>query len=263
MNRFEDLAQRLIESSLARILRERLQPDDVLHAVVRSIEDAHAHADAERPGGEAIAPNHFWVTLSEQDLAPLEYHQTGFADLLAESIRQMIVQMGLRMDMLPRVLLQGAADMPPHQLRVIARWIPPDLPVSDTSAQRVRTAAFPRNPFLIVDGRRQIALTDELVRIGRSRENDVVVDDRRVSRHHAELRWQAEGLKEGQKFLYRDLNSTGGTKLNGYPIQQCTLEAGDILSLGGVEIIYGEEFELQSTRSSAPVDADTDSQEKH
>ena len=249
MNRFEDLAQRLIESSLARILRERLKPDDVLHAVVRAIEDAQAQAqaDAERSG-------------SEQDLAPLEYHQTNFADLLAESVRQMIVQMGLRMDMPPRVLLQGAADMPPHQLRVIARWIPPDLPLSDTSAQRARAhhAAFPRNPFLIVDGRRQIALTDELVRIGRSRENDVVVDDRRVSRHHAELSWQGEG----QKFLYRDLNSTGGTKLNGYPIQQCTLEAGDILSLGGVEIIYGEEFELQSTRSSMPVDADTDSQDK-
>ena len=260
MNRFEDLAQRLIESSLARILRERLKPDDVLHAVVRAIEDAHAQAqaEAERSGGEALAPNHFWVTLSEQDLAPLEYHQTNLADLLAESVRQMIVQMGLRMDMPPRVLLQGSADMPPHQLRVMARWIPPDLPLSDTSALRARKAAFPRNPFLIVDGRRQIALTDELVRIGRSRENDVVVDDRRVSRHHAELSWQGEG----QKFLYRDLNSTGGSKLNGYAIQQCTLEAGDILSLGGVEIIYGEEFELQSTRSNMPVDADTDSQEK-
>ena len=254
MNRFEDMAQRLIESSLARILRERLQPDDVLHAVVRAIDDAHA----ERPGGEPIAPNHFWVTLSEQDMAPLEYHQPDFADLLAESVRQMIVQMGLRMDVAPRVMLQGSADMPPHQLRVMARWVPPDLPLSDTSAQQAKKAPFPRNPFLIVDGRRQIALTNERVQIGRARENDVVVDDRRVSRHHAELNWQGES----QRFLYRDLNSTGGTKLNGYPIQQCTLEAGDILSLGGVEMIYGEEFELQSTRPSAPVDADTDSDEK-
>ncbi len=113
---------------------------------------------------------------------------------------------------------------------------------------------MPRRPFLIVDGRRQIALTSVLVRMGRSRESDVVVDDRRVSRHHAEMRWQAET----QKFLYMDMNSTGGTKLNGYPIQQCTLEAGDILSLGGVEIIYGEEFELQSTRANAPLNTDTD-----
>jgi hypothetical protein len=254
MDRFEDLAQRLIENSLARILRERLRPDEVLQAIVRAIEDARTLG----PGGEPIAPNHFWVTLSEQDLAPLEYHQPDLADQLAESVRQMIVQMGLRMDMPPRLLLQGVPDVPQHHLRVSARWIPPDLPVTDTTAHEAQPehgeATLPRRPFLIVDGRRQIALTSEHVRIGRSRENDVVVDDRRVSRHHAELRWQPEP----QKFLYMDMNSTGGTKLNGYPIQQCTLEAGDILSLGGVEIIYGEEFELQSTRPNTPIDAGTD-----
>lgn len=252
MNRFEDLAQRLIENSLARILRERLRPEDVLHAVVRAIEDAHAAG----PDGAAIAPNHFWVTLSEQDLAPLEYHQPDFADQLAETVRGMIVQMGLRMDMPPRVLLQGIGEMPAHEIRVIARWIPPDLPAVSTTALPAaggRGQVFPRKPFLIVDGRRQIALSSEVVQIGRSRENDIVVDDRRVSRYHAELRWQPETLK----FLYRDRNSTGGTNLNGYPIQQCTLEAGDILSLGGVEIIYGEEFALQSTRANTPYNADT------
>jgi hypothetical protein len=258
MNRFEDLAQRLIENSLARILRDRLRPEDVLHAVVRAIEDAHA-ASAD---GETSAPNHFWVTLSEQDLAPLEYHQPDFADQLAENVRQTIVQMGLRMDMPPRVLLQGITDLSAHEIRVIARWIPPDLPAISTSAlpatggRPSTMMSFPREPFLIVDGRRQIALSSEVVQIGRSRDNDVVVDDRRVSRYHAELRWQ----NETAKFLYRDRNSTGGTKLNGYPIQQCTLEAGDILSLGGVEIIYGEEFALQSTRANAPVDRDTNDQ---
>ncbi|HEY3290639.1 MAG TPA: FhaA domain-containing protein [Anaerolineae bacterium] len=257
MNRFEDLAQRLIENSLARILRERLRPDEVLHAIVRAIEDAHAtNAD-----GEAIAPNHFWLTLSEQDLTPLQYHQPDFADQLAENVRGMIVQIGLRMDMPPRVMLQGVADMPVHEIRVIARWIPPDLPAASTTAMPATgnlVLSFPRKPFLIVDGRRQIALGSEVVKIGRSRENDIVVDDRRVSRHHAELRWQAETLK----FLYLDRNSTGGTKLNGYPIQQCTLEAGDILSLGGVEIIYGEEFALQSTSASAPLNSDTNDQPK-
>ncbi len=255
MNRFEDLAQRLIENSLARILRERLSAEDVLHAVVRAIEDARAV----NTDGDPIAPNHFWVTLSEQDLAPLEYHQPDFADQLAENVRQMVVQMGLRMDMPPRLLLQGIAHMPPHDIRVIARWIPPDLPAISTSAlpaghgRSAVSRPFPSKPFLIVDGRRQIALTSEVAQIGRSRDNDIVVDDRRVSRYHAELSWQ----NDSGKFLYRDRNSTGGTKLNGYPIQQCTLEAGDILSLGGVEMIYGEEFALQSTRGNTPLSADT------
>jgi pSer/pThr/pTyr-binding forkhead associated (FHA) protein len=99
---------------------------------------------------------------------------------------------------------------------------------------------LPRHPFLIVDGNRQITLANPLVRIGRSREMDVVIDDRRVSRLHLELRWQSDLLR----YLCVDMDSTGGTKINGYPIAQCTLEAGDVVSLGGAEIIYGEEFAL-------------------
>lgn len=99
---------------------------------------------------------------------------------------------------------------------------------------------LPRRPFLLVNGDHQIALNNALVRIGRSREMDLVIDDRRVSRSHIELRWQTDTLR----YLCVDLNSTGGTKINGYPILQCPLEAGDVISLGGFEIIYGEEFAL-------------------
>ena len=56
--------------------------------------------------------------------------------------------------------------------------------------------------------------------IGRSRESDVIIDDRRVSRKHVELRW----LEASGKFLAVDMGSSGGTKLNGHAIKQCTLE---------------------------------------
>jgi len=253
MHRFEDLAQRLIEGSLARLMRERLSADEVLRALVRAIEDSQTLNEK----GEALAPNHFWVTLSEQDLAPLEYFEPHLAEELSENVRQMILQMGLRMDMPPRVLLRGVADLPAHHLRVTARWIPAELPSTDTAAMGAQAGAqainLPRRPFLIVDGRRQVALNTEMVRVGRSRDNDVILDDRRVSRHHIELRWQANL----SKFLAVDLQSSGGTKLNGYPIEQCTLEAGDVLSLAGVEMIYGEEFALSSTALQLPSDTDT------
>ncbi len=94
-----------------------------------------------------------------------------------------------------------------------------------------------RRPFLIVDSHRRIALTSPLVRIGRALDNDIVLDDPRVSRHHLLLRWQADLAR----FLAVDLNSSGGTLLNSHTIQQCPLEAGDVLLLGGsVELIYGE-----------------------
>ena len=94
-----------------------------------------------------------------------------------------------------------------------------------------------RRAYLIVDSRRRVTLASPRVRIGRAHDNDIVIDDPRVSRYHLELRWQAEL----ERFLAVDLNSSGGTLLNGHPIRQCTLEAGDVLLLGGsAELIYGE-----------------------
>jgi hypothetical protein len=242
MHRFEDLAQQLIEASLARALGGKLSAHEVLQAIVRAIEDTQAKGNA------SVAPNHFWVTLNEDDLRALEAAQPRFADELSENVRQIMLQMGLRLAAPPRVLLWGVTHVPPHHLRVKARWIAANLPVNETAATPALAAQLPRKPFLIVDGQRQIGLTSRLVRIGRAHDGDVIVDDRRVSRRHIELRWQ----DHLSRFLAVDLESSGGTQLNGYPIQQCTLEAGDVLSLNGVEVIYGEEFALSSTSAFEP-----------
>lgn len=237
MNRFEDLAQQLIETSLARAMGGKLGGNEVLRAIVRAIEDAQAE------GALPASPNHFWVTLNDNDLRELERTQPRIAEEMSESIRQIMLQMGLRLDAPPRVLLWGSPNVPAHHLSVKARHISNSLPQQDTAVTPAISAQLPRKPFLIVDGRRHINLTSTTVRIGRAHDNDVIVDDRRVSRKHLELRWQ-DALG---KFLAVDVGSSGGTSLNGYAIQQCTLEAGDVLSLGGFELIYGEEFSLSST----------------
>lgn len=251
MHRFEDIAQQLIEASLARLLREKLQSRDVLQALVRAIEDAQAALQLR----EAPPPNHFWVSLNATDLDQLRDAQDGLVEELAEQVRQIMLQMGFRLDMPPRVLLNGSADVAPRQMRVSARWISPDANRESTTNAEPSASemALPRRPFLIVDGRRQIDLAEKRVAIGRSRGSDVVLDDRRVSRNHLELRW----LDAYAKFLAVDMESSGGTQLNGHAIRQCTLEPGDVLSLGGYELIYGEEFELQSTNAFKPVTGST------
>jgi hypothetical protein len=251
MHRFEDLAQQLIEASLARALGGKLHAGEVMRAIIRAIADAQA---AQSSVGDPVAPNHFWVTLNEADLRELERLQPRLADDLSENARQIMLQMGLRLDAPPRVLLWGVPHVPLHHLRVKARWIATNLPLAETAATPALAAQLPRRPFLIVDGKRQIGLTTRAVRIGRAHDNDVIVDDRRVSRRHLELRWQ-DALA---RFLAVDLDSSGGTRLNGYPIKQCTLEAGDVLTLGGAggfEVIYGEEFVLQSTSAWPKGDA--------
>ncbi|GHF59300.1 ABC transporter ATP-binding protein [Streptomyces mashuensis] len=70
-------------------------------------------------------------------------------------------------------------------------------------------------------------LPTRTVRVGRSEDNDLVVDDLVVSRHHAELRALPEGDYE-----IADLGSHNGTYLNGRRITAEPLRPGDIVGIG-------------------------------
>ncbi|MEW2303869.1 FHA domain-containing protein [Streptomyces sp. NPDC006655] len=65
------------------------------------------------------------------------------------------------------------------------------------------------------------------VRIGRAPDNDVVVDDLVVSRHHAELRAHPDGSYE-----IVDLDSHNGTYLNGRSVTRAPLGPRDVVGVG-------------------------------
>ena len=65
------------------------------------------------------------------------------------------------------------------------------------------------------------------VRIGRGGDNDLVIDDLIVSRHHAELRALPDGTYE-----IVDLGSHNGTFLNGQPVAAAPITPGDIVGIG-------------------------------
>lgn len=68
------------------------------------------------------------------------------------------------------------------------------------------------------------------VRIGRSPDNDLVVDDLTVSHQHAELRAHPDGTYE-----IVDLGSHNGTYLNGQLVGRAPVAAGDIVGIGHSE----------------------------
>jgi pSer/pThr/pTyr-binding forkhead associated (FHA) protein len=95
-------------------------------------------------------------------------------------------------------------------------------------------STIPEDAFVIIDGIRVIPLNQVIVNIGRRIENTLVVDDPRVSRTHAQLR------AINGRYIIFDLNSTGGTFVNGKRINQSVLYPGDVISLAGAELIYGQ-----------------------
>ncbi|GAB2623593.1 FHA domain-containing protein [Streptomyces capparidis] len=70
-------------------------------------------------------------------------------------------------------------------------------------------------------------LTTRTTRIGRALDNDLVVSDLQVSRHHAEFRATADG-----RYEIVDLGSHNGTYVNGQPVQRHVLRPEDIVGVG-------------------------------
>jgi len=94
---------------------------------------------------------------------------------------------------------------------------------------------IPENAFLIIEGVKVHPLKESVVNIGRRLENHLVIDDPRISRNHAQLR----AIKG--RFVLFDLNSTGGTFVNGQRTSQTVLYPGDVISLAGVALIFGQD----------------------
>ncbi|MBW0014704.1 MAG: FHA domain-containing protein, partial [Mycobacterium sp.] len=79
----------------------------------------------------------------------------------------------------------------------------------------------------------QYPLTGAITRIGRFTDNDIVLDDTDVSRHHAVI------TDTGTGFVMTDLRSTNGVEVRGHRIRgSATLADGDRIRIGGHEFTF-------------------------
>jgi hypothetical protein len=73
-----------------------------------------------------------------------------------------------------------------------------------------------------------------VVNIGRQLTNDIIVEDKRVSRYHAQIKYQSDG-----QFTIFDLGSTNGITVNGVPhLRQHLLRNGDRFTIGSYDFYY-------------------------
>lgn len=102
-------------------------------------------------------------------------------------------------------------------------------------------------------------IKSDITLIGRRLTNHLVLEDRRVSRTHAQIR------VHNNQFMIVDLNSTGGTYVNGEPVSQCMLFTGDEISIAGSKMVFiqdNEEFEKDSEKYTHPHETKFDQGEK-
>ncbi|MCH8987823.1 MAG: FHA domain-containing protein [Chloroflexi bacterium] len=85
------------------------------------------------------------------------------------------------------------------------------------------------------------------ISIGRSPDNDIVIDDPTVSRKHARL------VFDGNQYIVEDLASTAGVKVNGNKVQKAAMPVGATLKLGDTEIVFGNTQERAAQPRQAPA----------
>ena len=97
------------------------------------------------------------------------------------------------------------------------------------------------------DRERVFSLADgQTLRIGRGQASDTQLGDPRVSRVHCRVE------VEGGKAVLVDSGGSGGTLLNGKPIQQRELQPGDVIRIGETELRFQLEAVPDETTSIRP-----------
>ncbi len=130
----------------------------------------------------------------------------------------------------------GDPDVPPEppepepEVPLVARGF--DLPVDPPLEATMITRPEAREELVIVHDGQRTPIEASVVQIGRAPGCDIVLDDRNVSRRHAEIR------RRGPVVVLIDLDSTNGTIVNGRRVREHPLADGDRITLGNSRLTF-------------------------
>lgn len=235
--------EQIVEEPFVRLFSGQLLPQEVARRLVQALEDG------ERLGtdGTPEVPGRYRIELNPDDLDALQQHHPDLETRLREALVALIEQIGIRTHESPAVMLVANAQLPERSI-----WITAADPVHHVASQTQDFAVSrlesleeqqgeqtQARAYLIIKGDRTVDLDSPIVRLGRALDNDIILEDRQVSRHHAQLR------RRYGRYILQDLGSTGGTTVNGFPVQEIVLRPGDLISFSGVDVIYAESEPLE------------------
>ena len=234
LRQLENRLEMLIEGSAARIFPTVQTQHDLAERLVGAMRQGIQTGT----NGELVGPNLFIL-----EVHPLQAYGLNanplLLDGLTRTLQEEAVEAGLHFASPLAVRVSESAETIPGEIRVKALHSQEGLTnttaIDTSQSEGVATTDVPPNAFLIVDGLQIYPLRQAVVNIGRRADNHLVIDDERVSRLHTQLR-----VVRGQ-FVIFDLESTGGTWVNGERIRQKILQPGDVISLAGLPLIYGQE----------------------
>ncbi len=235
---FENKIETTLEGFFAKRFKSGVHPVEVAKRLVREMDSNRTIGV-----GKVFAPTEYVVLLSKKDYDRVKPYERAFVQELSEFLVGHAAKEHYTLLQRPNVKLKSKAGLVLGQLQVESVLAAePGRPtghgtevIAPEAVEEIkRQAAAKREPPRIeVPAEGQIfKLGSNPVDIGRMAANRIRVQDKNVSRRHAEI-VPAEG---GYDIV--DLDSTNGTFVNEEPVKRRRLHDGDRITLGTTELVF-------------------------
>lgn len=248
LDRLEAHLRNIFEENFLRIIPGNHSPITLFNELIESL---HKNTQ-QRSDGLYVAPNEYKIHIPPQDLTDWQAHQ-DILDEMADFLYETGKSYGYYINQRPTVQLIPDDNAPNHGFMISTRTTPEKSFLSDTSTMIIAEAkdfqdVIPQHAFLIVGGRENFLLEKSVVNIGRHSNNDLILDEVHISRHHAQLR------AINKRYIIFDVGSTGGVFVNGKQISQATLHPGDVIRIGLVNLIFVQDVTNEHPTKALPLD---------
>jgi pSer/pThr/pTyr-binding forkhead associated (FHA) protein len=251
LDELESRIQRLIEQHLILLIRAG-KAEDLLSQKLAAAMYAQIYP---QDGNGYLAPNVYMIIAHSLNINRW-MAQKGFIDELIVALEKVGEQAGLGFSSRPVISTSFDESLTNNEVQVLASFTSAGL--SETQGMIMPTEFIVlerKNTFLIFQNGEVTIIDKPVMNIGRSLDNHIIIDDTRVSRNHAQIR----NIKG--RFVLFDLNSTGGTFVNNEQINQMVIFPGDVISLAGVALVFGQDIdsndqEKESTQPNTSISSE-------
>jgi len=241
LDRLEQTLERVMKDAITQRLGGRLHPVEIARKLSQAME-SNQTITAQR----ILAPNLYIVHLNPGDVEALAPLRATLERELASYVAQAMEESNLSAVTYPRVSLVQDPLAPRRTIRVEARTEEgeqgPSIDPQGGHTVRLRVPSVetvPGKAWLMSPGPAGNQTSHPVLHLpfslGRGLDNDVVLEGRGVSRHHAQIR------AIHQRLCLIDLSSTNSTYLNGRRITESILNTGDTISIGPVQLVFRQQ----------------------
>lgn len=237
LDNIETRLQALIEKGTQRVLSESNKQSGISSNLVSAMQSSIKSDES----GQLIAAD-LYILFADLETVHLLEEDPLLKREMSELILEAGTKSGVHFSNPPRVKISADASVEPVSINILAQYSLQK--VDETNTLTISTGEgypIPEYAFLIINGSQIFPMTEQVITLGRRVDNHVVIEDPGVSRVHAQIR-----AIKGHYVVF-DLESLGGTFVNGVRINQATLFPGDVISLAGVNIVYGQDSAYMSS----------------